>query len=188
MTAPDPALRRRNRTLLLLIAVLFFGSFVVAGLLRFSGWRPAHMKNEGELLQPYGDLRAIIPKLESGAEYAWDPKARLWRILVAPPAACAAQCEQLAAQLDTVWQLFGREADRVHLLWVGMAPERARRTPATRVLRDDAALRAQLPRLQEQAGVPIYVVDPNGFVILRYAPGSDLGKLRTDVARLLKLR
>lgn len=188
MTPPDPALRRRNRTLLLLIAVLFFGSFVVAGALRFSGWRPAHTKNQGELLQPYADLRAIAPKLESGADYPWDPKARLWRIVVAPPPGCRARCEQLAAQLDTVWQLFGRDADQVHLLWVGAAPDGARRNSATRVLRDDPALRARLPRLDDPAGVPVYVVDPNGFVILRYAPGSDPGKLRIDVARLLKLR
>jgi hypothetical protein len=31
------------------------------------------------------------------------------------------------------------------------------------------------------------VVDPNGFVVLRYAPGFDLGDLRTDLSRLLKL-
>jgi hypothetical protein len=36
--------------------------------------------------------------------------------------------------------------------------------------------------------VPVYVVDPNGFVILRYAPGFDAGHLRQDMARLLKLK
>ncbi len=55
-----------------------------------------------------------------------------------------------------------------------------------------AALRAALPRVDgapgERVGVPVYVVDPNGFVILRYAPGFDPGHLRQDMARLLKLR
>ena len=40
----------------------------------------------------------------------------------------------------------------------------------------------------DPAGIPVYVIDPNGFVILRYAPGFDPVDLRTDVARLLKLR
>jgi cytochrome oxidase Cu insertion factor (SCO1/SenC/PrrC family) len=34
----------------------------------------------------------------------------------------------------------------------------------------------------------VYVVDPNGFVILRYAAGSDPGDLRSDLAKLLKLK
>jgi hypothetical protein len=188
MTQPAPDLRRRNRRMLLALAVLFFGSFLVAGALRFSGWRPAQLKNRGELLQPYGDLRTVVPQLERGGDYAWDPKARLWRIAVAPPRDCGARCVELATQLDTVWQLFGRDADRVHLLWIGAAPANAQRNPATRLLKDDPALRAQLARLRDPAGIPVYVIDPNGFVILRYAPGFDPVDLRTDVARLLKLR
>lgn len=38
------------------------------------------------------------------------------------------------------------------------------------------------------AGVPVYVIDPNGFVVLRYAPDTDLAGLREDLARLLKLQ
>ena len=186
--APNPDLRRRNRIALLAIAVLFLGSFLVAGALRFSGWRPEGLKNKGELLQPYGDLREAEPMLAGGGRYAWDPQARLWRILVAPPANCGQPCVELSRELDTVWRLFGRNADHVHLLWLGAPPAAATRSDATRVLRDDPALRARLPRLDDPAGVPVYVVDPNGFVILRYAPGFDPADLRTDVARLLKLR
>ena len=188
MSQPAPDQRRRNRILLAAIAVLFLGSFVVAGLLRFSGWRPAQLKNRGELLQPYGDLRTVHPVLADGGRYDWTPQARLWRIAVAPPADCAAPCVALAAQLDTVWQLFGHDADHVHLLWIGAPPPQARRNAATRVLRADPALRAGLPRVDDPAGVPVYVIDPNGFVVLRYAPGFDPVDLRTDVARLLKLR
>ena len=35
--------------------------------------------------------------------------------------------------------------------------------------------------------MPVYVLDPNGFVVLRYAPGSDPGDVRTDLSRLLKV-
>jgi hypothetical protein len=184
----EPTRRRRNRTLLLALALLFFGSFVVAGLLRLSGWRPEQLKNRGELLHPYADLRAMQPRLAGGGAYAWDPRARLWRIAVAPPDACGQPCIALSKDLDTVWRLFGRNADQVHLLWIGEPPTGAVRNEATRVLRDDPALRAALPRLRDPAGVPVYVIDPNGFVILRYAPGFDPADLRTDLARLLKLK
>lgn len=189
MTAsPDPAVRSRNRTMLLVLAALFLGSFVVAGALRFSGWRPAHLKNKGELLEPYADLRELTPALEDGTPYAWNPQARMWRIVIAPPQNCAAPCVELARELDVVWQLFGKDADEVDLLWLGAPPAGAKRNAATRVLRADPVLRARLPRVDDPAGVPVYVIDPNGFVVLRYAPGFDPGDLRTDVSRLLKLR
>lgn len=190
--APDPR-RRRNRMLLLAIAALFLGSFAIAGALRFSGWRPAGMKNHGELLQPPGDLRGVVPTLADGGRYRWNPSARLWRIVLAPPDDCGAPCVALSRDLDTVWQLFGRNADHVHILWIGTPPADAVRNPAWRVLRPDPALRAGLPRADgdlahDPRGVPVYVVDPNGFVILRYAPGFDPGHLREDMARLLKLQ
>jgi hypothetical protein len=66
------------------------------------------------------------------------------------------------------------------------------RDPALRVLQSSAELRAGLPRVDEitsigRRGVPVYVIDPNGFVILRYPPGFDPAGLRADLARLLKL-
>ena len=183
-----PAQRNRNRALLLLIVAVFLGSALVAGALRMSGWRPAGMKNHGELLQPPGDLRAMVPTLIDGGRYEWHPEERTWRILVAPPAACGAPCTELSRELDLVWQLFGHRADHVHTLWLGELPPDAARNASWRVLEADPALRAQLPRVDDPAGTPVYVVDPNGFVILRYAPGSDPGHLRQDVSRLLKLR
>lgn len=180
--------RRRNRWMLVLLFGLFVGSFVLAGVLRFSGWRPATMKNKGELLQPPADLRALQPTLRDGGHYQWHPEERLWRIVVAPPAQCGQPCVDLASRLDTVWQLFGHNADHVQMLWLGAPPAGAKLGPAVRVLDDNAAVRAALPRANDPRGVPVYVVDPNGFVILRYAPGFDPGDLRTDVARLLKLK
>ena len=184
----DTTAPRRNRLVLIAIFAIFFGAFALAGILRFSGWRPAGMKNHGELLQPPADLRKLSATLADGSAYPWAPMQRTWRIVVAPPAGCAEACVTLSKQIDTVWQLFGRNADHVHVLWLGEPPAAAKRGPELRVLRNDAALRAALPRVNDPAGVPVYVVDPNGFVVLRYAPGFDPGHLRQDMSRLLKLK
>lgn len=195
----DRQRRNRNRALLLAIFVLFLGSLFVAGALRFSGWRPSGMKNKGELLQPPADLRALSPTLREGGPYAWDPAARTWRIAVAPPAGCGAECAQVARDVHKVWELLGREARRVDVLW--LCPDAvctldadASTLPRLRVLRADDALRTRLPGVDALAapggrrGVPVYVVDPNGFVILRYPAGADLGGLRADLSKLLKLK
>jgi len=54
-------------------------------------------------------------------------------------------------------------------------------------VRADDPLRTRLPQVDDAAGTPVYVIDPHGFIILRYAPGFDPGHLRTDVAKLIKL-
>lgn len=190
MTAPV-AHRNRNRWMLIALFALFFGAMFVAGVLRFSGWRPQGMKNQGELLQPYADLRAVVPRLVDGRQHRWNPAARTWHIAAAPRdcgGARAQPCEVLLRQLDTVWQLAGKEADRVEVLWIGELPAGGPRPPSLRQLRPDAALRGGLPRVDVADGTPVYVIDPNGFVVLRYAPGFDPGGLRTDLARLLKLK
>lgn len=185
---PDHRQRNRNRFMLIAIFAIFFGAFALAGVLRFSGWRPAGLKNHGELLQPPADLRRVVPRLATGGDYAWNPEQRRWRILVAAPSQCDAPCVELSRQLDVVWKLFGRDASRVDLLWVGAPSAGVLRGPEFRELRDDPTLRAGLPRVDDPKGVPVYVIDPNGFVVLRYAPGFDPAHLRQDMSRLLKLK
>jgi len=189
---PSTPPMRRNRTMLLLIVAVFFGSLLFAGVLRFSGWRPAGMKNHGELLQPPRDLRAVVPHLADGSAYAWQPQRRLWRMVVAPPAGCVQACIALARKLDTVRRVSGQESDRLQILWIGTPPPGMPTVAALQVLRPDPALLAGLPRRQgdagdAQPGVPVYVIDPNGFVILRYAPGFEAAGLRADLSKLLKL-
>ena len=75
----------------------------------------------------------------------------------------------------------------MHLLWVGDLPAAGPRPSALRVLQPSSELRAGLPRSDDPGGAVIYVLDPNGFVVLRYPPGFDPSGLRSDLARLLKI-
>ena len=194
----DTKTRNRNRALLITILLLFFGSMLVAGALRFSGWMPEGRKNHGTLIEPPVDLRAVVPSLVDGGEYHWNPDERIWRIAVAPPTHCGDACGALAQQLDTIWRLFGKDADRVHLLWVCgsascMPPAGAPRPRTLRLLQPAPRLRAALSNgvadvdATAAEGPSLYVIDPNGFVILRYPPGFDPVGLRSDLLKLLKL-
>ena len=190
LTPAEVAIRRRNRNMLVGLFLLFFGGMLIAGLLRFSGWRPEGSKNKGELLQPYGDLRAYTPTLANGGAYGWKDEPRIWRI-VAMPRDCAtsraAECKRLLADFDKVWRLMSKDADRVHVLWAGDLPPGVAVPREVRQLRADDGLRAGLARWDDASGDAAWLVDPNGFVVLRYAPGFDPGDLRSDLARLLKI-
>jgi cytochrome oxidase Cu insertion factor (SCO1/SenC/PrrC family) len=186
----DTATRNRNRWMLVALFALFFGGMALAGLLRFSGWRPEGLKNKGELLDPPADLRAMSLALADGGEYRWRDAERTWRILAVTDrcdGGNAVACTRLLTDLDKVWQLAGKDADRVHVLWVGALPPQGPRPATLRVVRPTDALRDALPRAHDPKGMPVYLLDPNGFVVLRYAPGSDPGDLRTDLSRLLKV-
>lgn len=190
MNLPAPvsnAQRNRNRLTLVLIAAFFFVPMLVAGVMRFTDRHPAINRQHGELLESKPDLRRLEPVLADGKPYPWNPGARVWRIVVAPPPDCLQACVRLSHELDTVWQLFGKDADQVDILWLGEPPAGAARPASLRVLGPSPQLRERLPRLNDPAGLPVYVIDPNGFVILRYAPGFQPGGLRTDLSRLLKL-
>lgn len=173
--------------MLVALFALFFGTVFGAGILRFSGWQPAAHKNHGLMLQPPADARRIVPMLADGSAYDWRPGERRWRIVAAPAPGCAEACLKLAQDLDKVWQLFGHNADEVDILWIGDYPDGAPRHGALRLVRADGPLRGLLPQVDDPAGTPVYVIDPHGFVILRYAPGFDPAGLRTDVSKLIKL-
>lgn len=183
--------RRRNRWALVGLLALFVLPILLAMWINRAGHVPAPTRQHGELLQPRPDLRDSAPVLADGSEYAWAPAERIWRIAVAPPADCGEDCARLGEQLDTVWRLFGRNADHVHVLWLcppqDCTPPAALSPATLRVVAYDPALRAQLPRAGDPCGVPVYVVDPYGYVVLRYPPGFDPAGLRDDMARLLKL-
>lgn len=185
---------RRNRGALIALLVLFFGSMLVAGLLRFSGWQPAGSKSHGTVLSPPLDLREQAPRLLQGGTYAWNPDARTWRILLVPPAGCADACARAADDFDKVWRLMGRNAERLDILW--LCADAACTVPAPlgedrslRRLAPDPSLRTRLPGIGEgdAAAVRAYLVDPNGFLMMRYPAGADVGGVRADIAKLLKL-
>ncbi len=187
-SSPQSPTRGNGRRTLLLLFAVFFGAMALAAVLRFSGWQPAAHRNVGQLLQPPVDLRQQPPQLADGRPYAWHSGEKIWRILVAPAADCGQSCVTLSQGLDKVWRLFGHNADNVEILWLGEPPAPLAGSPALRALAPAPTWRAALPGVDDPTGTPVYVIDPNGFVIMRHAPGTDLGGLRKDMATLLKLK
>lgn len=181
-TAPS---RLRSRLTLLLILALFLGSFAVAAWLRFTGWTPPHAKNYGTLIEPPADFSATTFARTDGTPYAWQPELNRWRIVVAPPADCPTACARTLDALYRVWLRQGRLADRVDVLWFGPLPAQGPQFRRLVPMRPDPRLAAALPPPQPDQA-PVYLIDPSGFLVMRYPPDFTMAGLHQDVSRLLK--
>lgn len=178
--------KTRSRLTLLLIAVFFLGSFGIAAALFFGGWKPSQTRNIGEMLDPYPDLRDLDLRRADGQAWTWEPAKRHWHVIVAPPADCGAPCWQMLDALHRVWLSEGRHADKLEVLWFGELPSRAPNFPGLVPMQASAALQARLPDQARPDALPVYLADPNGYLVLRYAPGFNPSGLRKDLGRVLK--
>ena len=183
MTTPS---QTRPRLVLLLVAVMFLGSFGVAAALFFGGWKPTQTRNVGEMLEAYPDLRDVALVHAGGTPWQWQPLERQWHVVVAPPAGCGEPCLQLLDALQRVWVSEGRHSERLKVLWAGELPAGAPTFPGLVPLRASDALQARLPDIASADALPVYLADPNGWLVLRYAPGFEPSGLRKDLGRLLK--
>jgi hypothetical protein len=183
MTPAQMSARTRSRGILLLIAALFAAPFVVALWMYYADWQPSRTKNLGALIHPVRDLRSVQFTRADGSRFEWHHEDHIWSVLVAPPADCGPACDQLAEKLRRIWVGMGNKADGVQVLWVGTAPKQTFRTLMP--LNADASFAEQLPDTARADAIPVYVVDPTGYVILRYAPGFNPRDLRSDLTQLL---
>jgi hypothetical protein len=186
MNSVQTSSQTRSRLTLLLIAVMFLGSFGVAAFLRFTGWTPAHGRNYGELLQPPVDLSAEQLLRADGAPYPWAPERNVWRIVVVPAENCTDACSRLLDSLHRVWLMQGRNADHIDVLWFGTLPAEGPRFRRLIAMQPNAALSTALPDKAQPGAVPVYLIDPSGFLALHYRAGFEPTGLKKDLGKLVK--
>lgn len=187
-STPERPSQLKSRLILLLIAVMFLGSFFIAFALRMSGWTPGQGRNFGELIAPPTDLSMLSLRTADGSAYPWAPLEDRWQLVVHAPKDCGHRCEALYNTLYRVWYTRGRHAARIDVLWFGEVP--ANRDPAQwsafRPMQDHAALLSALRLVESDKGVPVYLIDPKGFLMMQYPAGFDPSGLRKDLGKLVK--
>lgn len=186
--------RRAGRRNVALLAALFFTPAVAAAWLYFaSAWRPAARAQHGELLEPPRPLPEIALTLPDGGGAPPGALRGYWHLVYLGDGPCDADCVRSLAELAAVRLALNQDAGRVRrvLLHAGdcCAPDLAVRAGTDLIVLgaagpDGAAFLALFPRLP---GGGIYVVDPLGNLILRYAAADASPGLLKDLKRLLRL-
>lgn len=183
MAEMTQAQRRHGRRLVLLILAIFMAPLIAALVLYYRDWQPTHTKNYGQLLHPVRDLRDVRFTRVDGSAFHFNHEDHVWRLLVVPPADCGNQCDRLADALRRIWVGLGNDANEVQVLWVGAAPRQTFRNLI--VVRTDAGLALRLPEVAAPGQIPVYLVDPSGYLFMRYQPGFDPAGMRGDLKRLV---
>lgn len=188
MSAPTPApatpaVARKNRILLLLLAASFVVPFLVGDLAYRLGWYEGGRTNKGQLIDPPVAFASLALRDGDGRGLDAGFVDKHWWLLYVVPADCAAACRNRLFQMRQVRKALGRESDRLRQAVVVTGPL----APATEALlqqefpgfqrlRGDAAAvdAAFAPARPAASGAGLlYIMDPMGWLMLSYPPEAD---------------
>lgn len=179
---------------MLLGLFIFFALPILLVLVLYqSGWRPGG-SSHGELLSPAQPLQLPVLHDPQGRPFGLENWKGKWSLVYASSnAACDASCQQQVHLLRQIHVTLNKDIDRAQRILLlssttdtGSMLELQKRYPGLIVLASEAQINmASLFKQSDQAD-GIFLVDPLGNLIMRYAPGYDPNGLRKDLQRLLK--
>jgi len=199
MQSNKAAQTKTNRRILILVLLVFAVPAVVAVLMYLSGWRPSSTGNYGELIQPARLIEDRAMLTFDGKPVRFNELHGKWTMVYFDSAACPEECMKQLYFMRQIHIAQGKDQDRVQrvfiltdavavnglkakladypdmLVWMGAQPELQKLTHEF--------------EMDGQAGADrrnIYLLDPQGNLMMRYLPGIDPAGMRKDLARLLK--
>ncbi len=186
--------RRRARILLVATFLVFFLPVVGAWLLNVYApdWRPFGTVNHGTLVQPVRPVSAARLRHFDGT--AMDPGylSERWTLVHLLDGDCGPSCMDALARSRQVHRALGDDMHRVQLLLVRAASVGARSAelpPGIAFAVADSDWLASFTDTDAAAepGPGIYLVDPQGYLMMRYPQDVDRRALLADLERLLKI-
>lgn len=192
----SPASRAAGRRKVLLVASLFFVPLLAAIALYFtSAWRPSRGVEHGELIDPPRPLANFALTWPDGNTAPIGVMRGYWSLVVLVDDRCGGRCAATLEELVRVRAALDKDAVRVRrvLLHDGRCcgPQGPPARGSDLLMlgaggEPGAAWRAQFPRgAGGEAGV--YLVDPQGNLMMRYPDAADATGILRDLERLLRL-
>ena len=186
--------RRRARTLLIVTFLVFFLPLLGAWLLIVFApdWRPFGTVNHGTLVQPVRSVTAASLRLADGTEIDPGYLSGRWTLVHVIDGACARSCIAALARSRQVQRALGDDMQRVQLLLVLAGPVDAPPVDmppgvTLAVASSDWLASFSFADATPGQGPGIYLVDPQGYLMMRYPRDVDRRGLLADLERLLKL-
>ena len=184
---------RKSRASLWLIAILCIAP-VAASYVMYYVVPPERHTNYGDLMHaaPLPDARL---KLADGSPFHLSQLRGKWILLTADSAQCNEACQRKLFTLRQLRLTQGKDMERIERAWLISDDAEIAKSVADKVADDyrgtwliratASELLTRLPAEGPLAGY-IYVVDPLGNVVLRYASDAEPRRIIKDLTRLLK--
>ncbi|WP_338863033.1 cytochrome C oxidase subunit I [Mycetohabitans rhizoxinica] len=189
--------RQRARWMLLLLAAVCAAP-VIASYLMYYVFKPTGGSvSYGQLIQPQRPIPDnLVVRDETGHPMRLDSLKGQWLLISVDPSACDDACAKKLYFMRQVRATQGAERERVLTVWLrtddGAIPERvANAYPDTRkLIVPPAQVAAWLPPDPDLGSDSIashlYLVDPNGNLMMRFPRDPDPSRIKHDLTRLLK--
>ncbi len=198
----DPANRRRSRLSLIFVLGMFAAPLAIAWIVLsvFPEWVPKGKANHGELVSPLRPLPSFQLQTLSGESVDETFFRGKWTIVYLAQGSCDRSCVEQLYNIRQVRLAQGKNIDRLQrlLLWQDDGSSSEKRLElqehfpgqvivplsdqGTAALLDTFALDDKLPL----AAGRIYLVDPQGYLMMSYEPEDEPGGMIKDLERLLK--
>jgi cytochrome oxidase Cu insertion factor (SCO1/SenC/PrrC family) len=184
----DPARRRRRNRFTIATIFLVSSAPIVAALVAYFLLPPTGRTNYGELIEPQRLPLATMQRLD-GSPFTLEQLRGKWVMVHADSGACEAACQAKLFNMRQVRLAQGQNMERIERVWLLVDDRAPTSVPAALydgviIARGGAALIAAMPAAQ--VGDHIFLVDPRGFVMLRFPKDADPKRMIKDLERLLK--
>lgn len=184
------AVKPARFTLVLLIAVFVLPFLAGTGLF-LSGWRPQKFANHGDLIQPPRPMPEIGLLAPDGRPLAKADLRGHWLLLLAVDGACETSCRETLQQMTQIHSALNKEQSRLRRLLIttdgshSLADaQRASPDLVAATIAPDAL--AAWASTLDVGGQALFIADPMGNVIMRYADPTAARGVLKDLERLLK--
>jgi hypothetical protein len=195
-TPAEEQQRTKKGRLRLLLLLLVTAAPVLASYFTYYVLKPQGSSFYGQLISPGRELPAIEAVDVNGQPVDLRSLRGQWLMITVADAACDTACEKklfLARQLHTG---LGAERERLDRIWFAtgdapLAPKLLQALQGATVLRIDAQRLAQwlTPESGHTLSDDIYLVDPQGFWMMRFPATTDVDnamKIKKTLNRLLR--
>ena len=186
--------RRRRRTVLVGTFLIFFVPIMAAWLLNVfaPGWRPFGTLNHGTLVEPVRQVSATDLARVDGSALSADYLSGRWTLVHLLDGDCGQTCIAAMARSRQVQQALGDDTQRLQLLLVlnkAVGLEAAGLPPRLTIAVANDTWLASFSFAQTATGenFRLYLVDPQGYLMMRYPGDVDQRALLADLERLLKI-
>ncbi|WP_213297761.1 cytochrome C oxidase subunit I [Paraburkholderia sacchari] len=185
---------QRGRWMLLLIALICGAPIAISYFTYYVIKPKGGSTSYGTLIEPQRAIPATLMVTgDDGREVPLDSLKGHWLMISVDGGACGESCAQKLYFMRQVRATQGAERERVVTVWLrtddAAVPTVVKSAyPDTRMLRADSASVAEwLPATDKTKDTGhIYLVDPNGNLMMRFPEQPDPSKIKQDVTKLLK--